>query len=104
MLSEEYEELLSFKKPTLKQNKIDYKANIAAALALKNIKIEEPEAEDNAEQQELDDDKTVLMVKKPKPPQIENKTEPKKADMKITSDDEEIDPDKTVLMAREPKK
>jgi len=102
MLSEKYDELLSFKKPTLKQNKIDYKENIKAALALKNIEIEDSEID--AEQQDFDEEKTVIMKIKPKPAKVENKIEPKKADMKITSVDEEIDPDETVLMVRKPKK
>lgn len=102
MLSEKYDEVLSFRKPTLKQNKIDYKKNINAALALKNIEIEEPE--ESADKEQFDEDETVLMVRKPT---IEKKIEtakPRKADMKLTSGDEDIDPDETVLMVRKSKK
>ena len=97
MLSEKYDELLSFKKPTLKQNKIDYKENIKAALALKNIEIEDSEVD--AEQQDFDEEKTVIMKIKPKPAKVENKIEPKKVD----AEQQDFDEEKTVLMKIKPK-
>jgi len=101
MLSETYDELLSFKKPHVNQNKEDYKNNIEAGKTLETsaeveevIEIEEPN-------KMFDEEKTMIA----RSSRIEEKpfVIPSPSHPAMISEDEEIDLDKTVFMPRKPK-